>query len=440
VRRQTQRVVVTGMGCVSALGNTVQALAEGMSQGRSGLQVVDEYRDFPARVFAPAASSPALWEEAIAPKVARKMTRPMLLLFAAVREALESSGLLDWVERIPIGLIAGTTANYPVEMDTEEFLKLYSCSSEGKIDWRKYLASHAYPHDHFFRHTTNLLTCFPALHFGLTGLNETVHNACATGSQTVGSAFRLIKHGHADVVLAGGAESLMTWAGVSALVKLGVLSPEHDPRIACRPFDLHRDGLVLGEGAGVLVIESLASARRRGVPVLAEVVGFGSTANAYRITDSPVDGYAASRAIVQALHEGGIGPDEVDAISAHATSTPQNDLAETNAIKKALGERSIRIPVCALKALIGHTLSAAGAIELIAGVCSLRQGLLPPVPSYRTPDPACDLNVVTGQARSSPLTYLLKNSFGFGGQNGCVLMRSWTSDSLATTREAPLDA
>jgi 3-oxoacyl-[acyl-carrier-protein] synthase II len=235
----------------------------------------------------------------------------------------------------------------------------------------------------------------------------------------------MIKHGQAEVILAGGAEALVTFAGVTALTKLGVLSGQTDPAIACRPFDLDRDGLVLGEAAGVLVVESLDSARQRGAPILAEIAGFGSSGNAFRITDSPSDGLGASFAITRCLAEAGIKPEEISAISAHATSTKQNDLSETNAIKRALGETATRIPVFALKSVLGHSLSAAGAVELVAGVNTVQTGYIPHIRSYHTPDSDCDLNVVTSPVQAASFKYLLKNSFGFGGQNGSLLLKAW---------------
>jgi len=451
----TRRAVVTGLGCVSALGASATELWENMKKGRSGIRTVDAYREFPASVFAPVDLPSSVLVGDVAPEVRRNLTRPMELLYSAVREALGQAKLLGVTDTLPVGLIAGTTANYPVEMEPEAvagfytaddeidwpkgpeaLLQYYACSkdaTDGGVDWAKFLRTHAYPRNHMLRHMTNLLTCFPAMHFRLRGVNQTIHNACASGTQAVGAAFRLIKHGRAEVVLAGGTDTLVNWAGVTALAKLGVLSPQPDPTKACRPFDAKRDGLVLGDGAGILVIESLESAERRGAPILAEVVGFGSTANAYRITDSPVEGKSASVAITESLREAGIEPKHVDVISAHATSTPQNDLAEANAIKRALGDVATRIPTIAPKALLGHTLSGAGAVELVAAVRTLQTGFLPPAPSHREPDPEINLSVVVEPAQA-PVTYLLKNSFGFGGQNGALILKKWSESAGGDAR------
>jgi len=425
-----RRVVVTGLGCVSPLGASAAELWENMQLGRSGIRRCPEYGDFPASVFAPVTTpSSVLLGPEVDARVGHALTRPMQMLFSAVREALGHADLHRFTDQIRVGLIAGTTANHPVEMESEEVVRYFQCSEDGEIDWTRYLKKHEYPKSNMFRHMTHLLTCFPASHFELRGVNDSLHNACASGTQAVGSAFRMIKHGYADVILAGGADAMVSWAGVTALGKLGVLSPHQDPEEACRPFDERRNGLVLGEGAAVLAVESLESAERRGAPILAEILGFGSTGNAYRITDSPVEGISASIAIRQSLEEARLDPGQIDAISAHGTSTSQNDLAEANAMKLALGAAATRIPTMAPKALLGHSLSAAGAVELVAAVRVLQTGVLPGAPSYRRPDPECDLSIVARSTRAPATTHLLKNSFGFGGQNAALILKKWPASA-----------
>ena len=431
-----RRVVVTGLGCVSPLGASVAELWEKMQRGESGIRSCPEYADFPASVLAPVAlSSAELLGPKIDARVGGSLTRPMQMLFAAVREALEHADLIRFSKRLRIGLIAGTTANHPVEMESEEVARYYQCSENGDIDWDRYVRRYKYPRDNMFRHLSNLLTCFPASYFGLRGVNHSLHNACASGTLAVGSAFRLIKHGHAEVILAGGADAMVSWAGVTALGKLGVLSPHPDPREACRPFDERRNGLVLGEGAGVLAIESLESARSRNAPILAEVLGFGSTGNAYRITDSPIEGVAAAQAIKQSLDESSLDPSEIDAVSAHGTSTAQNDLAEANAMRLALGEWANRVPTMAPKALLGHSLSAAGAVELVAGVRVLRSGVLPGAPACTRLDRECNLSIVGPGPARMPVRHLLKNSFGFGGQNAALVLKQWPAPAASVAEE-----
>lgn len=417
-------MVISGMGCVSPLGLDVAATWAAVRDGRSGIRPVAALRSFPATVYAPAVSTdPTVLAPELPPGAAGALTPPMLLFLAAVREALAQAGLEPGGDGPDpcLGVIVGTTANYPVAVEAEGFLDLRRHWDGSAVDWAGVRGDPA----GFWRHVTELLSGAPASVHGLGGANLTVHNACASGTQAVGEAFELVRNGYADAVVAGGAEALASFAGVTVLTKLSLLSQNPDPETACRPFDLNRDGLVLGEGAGAVVLESLDRALERGAPALAEVVGFGSTANAYRVTDSPADGIAASWAIEQCLRQSGVAPDEIDAVSAHATSTQQNDVSEANALRRALGPAAARVPVAALKSMLGHSLSAAGAVELVLAVESMREGLLPPVVSYRTPDPAIGLDVVTSPRRRR-IDHLLKNSFGFGGQNGCLLLRRWS--------------
>jgi 3-oxoacyl-[acyl-carrier-protein] synthase II len=421
-----QRVVITGVGCISPLGLSVEATWHAILASQHGFRLVEEYQDFPAAVFAVAATHhPRELMPEVNSRFARRLTLPMIFFFAAVSQALRQSELEGRETEQRIGLIGGTTANYPVEVTPELLASYYRYFNGQEIDWERMLDAISYPQDHMWQHTTNFLTCFPAYHFGLTGINRTIHASCACGTHAVGEAYRLIQHGHADIILAGAAESLINFGGISALSRLGVLSPQRDCAIASRPFDAERDGLVLGEGAGVLVVESLKSAQERDAPILAEIAGFGATSNAYRVTDSPVDGESASRAISMCLQEAGVTPEQVGAISAHATSTKQNDLAETNAIKLALGKQATHIPTFALKSYLGHSLSASGAIELVLAIPTLQTGILPPILSYQYPDKDCDLNIVREITTTTDLTYILKNSFGFGGQNGSILLKKW---------------
>jgi 3-oxoacyl-[acyl-carrier-protein] synthase II len=429
----SRKVVITGLGCVSALGNSAAELWDGMKAGRSGIQRLDRYRQFPASVFAPVPTDSWRFVDDLDPALRPQLTRPMHMFFGAVGEALAQARLQERPDELRIGVIAGTASNYHSELvgaDVEgqptELLSYFAAAAaDGEIDWPRFFERSRYPAHNMMRHMTNLLTAVPALHYNLRGINETTYNACAAGTQAVGAAFHAIKHGRADAILAGGADAMVDWVGVSALSRLGVLSPHTDPSNACRPFDAKRSGMVMGEGAAVLVVESLESAERRGATVMAEILGFGSTANAYRITDSPLDGQAASKAIAAAVREAGIAPSEIDAISAHGTSTPQNDVAETNALKRALGEVATKIPTMAPKSMLGHALSAAGAIELVAAVHVLRTGFLPGHPSYESPDPECDLMVVRREGLSKDVRVLLKNSFGFGGQNGSLVLKRW---------------
>jgi 3-oxoacyl-[acyl-carrier-protein] synthase II len=257
-----------------------------------------------------------------------------------------------------------------------------------------------------------------AEYFGLEGPNFNCLTACAASSQAVGEATELIRHGDADVMLAGGSHSMIHPLGVTGFNLLTALSTRNDaPQKASRPFDLHRDGFVLGEGSGMLVLEELEHARRRGATIYAEMTGYGSTADAFRVTDSHPDGRGAIACIAGALADSRLPADAVGYVNAHGTSTKVNDSVETLAIKKVFGERAYQLPVSSSKSMLGHLIAAAGAVELITCVMTILRGVVPPTINYETPDPECDLDYVPNVAREKKVDHVLSNSFGFGGQN-----------------------
>jgi 3-oxoacyl-[acyl-carrier-protein] synthase II len=257
-----------------------------------------------------------------------------------------------------------------------------------------------------------------AAHFGLEGPNFNCLTACAASSQAVGEAVELIRYGDAELMLAGGSHSMIHPFGMTGFNLLTALSTRNDaPQKASRPFDLQRDGFVLGEGAGMLILEELEHARKRGARVYAELTGYGSTADAFRVTDSHPDGRGAIACIQGALKDSGLSPADVGYINAHGTSTKVNDLVETLAIKKVFGDGAYQVPVSSTKSMMGHLIAAAGAVELITCVEALRRAVLPPTINYETPDPECDLDYIPNQPREKRVRHALSNSFGFGGQN-----------------------
>jgi 3-oxoacyl-[acyl-carrier-protein] synthase II len=267
-----------------------------------------------------------------------------------------------------------------------------------------------------------------AAHFDLRGPNYNCLTACAASSQAVGEATELIRHGDADLMLVGGAHSMIHPFGVTGFNLLTALSTRNDaPEKASRPFDLHRDGFVLGEGAAMLVLEDLDHAKRRGANILAELTGYGSTADAFRVTDSHPDGRGAIACIEGALKDSGLNRSDIGYINAHGTSTKVNDSVETLAIKKVFGEQAYRIPVSSTKSMSGHLIAAAGAVELMTCVEAIRRGVLPPTINYDTPDPDCDLDYIPGTAREKRIQHALSNSFGFGGQNISLIVSRFTS-------------
>jgi 3-oxoacyl-[acyl-carrier-protein] synthase II len=272
-------------------------------------------------------------------------------------------------------------------------------------------------------HTT---TAHLAAHFDLQGPNFNCLTACAAGTQAVGEAAELIRHGDADLMLTGGTHSMVHPFGLTGFSLLSALSTRNqEPTKASRPFDRNRDGFVLGEGAGMLVLEELEHARQRGAPILAELAGYGSTADAYRVTDSQPEGRGAAACIATALADSGLSPTQIGYINAHGTSTQVNDRAETLAIKKVFGEYAYRVPISSSKSMLGHLIGAAGAVELIITIKALCDGVLPPTINYEEPDPECDLDYIPNRAREQRIRHALSNSFGFGGQNCALLVSRW---------------
>jgi 3-oxoacyl-[acyl-carrier-protein] synthase II len=254
--------------------------------------------------------------------------------------------------------------------------------------------------------------------FGLEGPNYNCLTACAASSQAVGEALELIRRGDADLMLAGGSHSMIHPLGMTGFNLLTALSTNNaNPQKASRPFDKERDGFVLGEGAGMLVLEELEHARRRGATIYAEVTGYGSSADAFRMTDSHPEGRGAIACIQGAVKDSGLAPEQVGYINAHGTSTQVNDLVETIAIKKVFGDAAYKTPVSSTKSMLGHLIAAAGAVELIISITAMRRGVLPPTINYEVPDPECDLDYIPNEAREKRVDHILSNSFGFGGQN-----------------------
>lgn len=261
---------------------------------------------------------------------------------------------------------------------------------------------------------------------GLKGPISTIVTACAAGANAIGKGFRLIQGNYADVIIAGGSEAPIVPLAVAGFCSMRALSTRNDlgPR-ACRPFDKHRDGFVIGEGAGVVVLEELTHALSRNAKIYAEVAGYGNTSDAYHITAPDPEGDGARRAIEAALKDAGISPDQVDYVNAHGSSTLYNDAIETKAIKRALGDRAYRVMVSSTKSMIGHLLGAAGAVETVATALAIKHGVVPPTINYETPDPECDLDYVPNRAQRADVKVAIKNSFGFGGQNVCLVLKKY---------------
>ena len=408
----SRRVVITGLGAVTPIGNTVSSYWAGLKSGANGVAPItlfDASRHacrFAAEVkeFDPSG--------VLDPKETKRWDRFCQFGVVAAKEALAHSGLeITDANRQRIGVIIGSGVGGLLTMETQAHVL------EGKGPGR--VSPFTVP-----MMIPNMATGLAAIALGAQGPSSAVATACAAGSNAIGDAFRLLQQGHADAMVCGGAESAITPLGVAGFASAKALSFRNDdPATASRPFDAERDGFVIGEGAGVLVLETLEHAQARGAEILGEIVGYAMTCDAHHITSPIPGGLGGARAMSLAIADAGLSPDEVDYVNAHGTSTPANDSNETSAIKTALGERARQIPVSSTKSMTGHLLGGSGGIEAVAAVLALQHGVIPPTINHQNPDPACDLDVVPNQAREQIISVALSNSFGFGGHNVCLAFR-----------------
>lgn len=407
------RIVITGLGVVSPFGVGSDALWQGLSAGRSAIRSITEFdaANYSCRVagfvpdFRPA--------EFMDSKEARRMSRTSQLAVAAARLAVKHARLhLDDYPADVIGTLIGCgSSSLPdIEQAATTFV------TRGGMRLSPFFVPAALP---------NMPAGQIAMQLGLAGYTTTICTACAAGSQAIGEAAEVVRRGDADIMLAGGAEGPLTALTLGAFGVIRALSSGYNetPQRASRPFDAGRDGFVPAEGAAVLVLERLSDARRRGATVLAELIGYGVSSDAYHVTAPDPSGAGAARAMRRALQQARIQPQQVDYINAHATSTPAGDLAETRAIKAVFGEYAPHVPISANKSMIGHLTGAAGAVEAAATILSLQHNLIPPTINLDQPDPECDLDYVPHQARHAPLQIALSNSFGFGGVNAVLALK-----------------
>ncbi len=410
------RVVVTGMGAVTPLGLDVASTWQAMIAGRSGVGPITQFD--PSRLTTRIAAEVKNFDPSavLDRKEQRRNDRYVQLALVAARQAMDQAGLparLEGELAERTGVIVGTGIG-GIRTLADQILLM---GEKGPDRMSPFLIPMA---------IGNLAAGVIAIFFGPQGPNFSVVSACATGGHSIGEAWETIRRGDADVMLAGGTEATGHESLVAGFAAMRALSTRNDePERASRPFDADRDGFVIGEGAGVVVLESLAHARARGVEPLAELVGYGATADASHITLPAPGGAGAVRAIRRALEKAGLGADDVTMVNAHATSTPEGDPRELEAIKTLFGERAGQVSVTANKSMIGHTLGAAGAIEAIATVMSVRTGLVPPTINLDDPDPAAQgLDLTPNTVRKREIDVAVSNSFGFGGHNTCVIFRA----------------
>jgi 3-oxoacyl-[acyl-carrier-protein] synthase II len=415
-----RRVVITGLGVLTPLGDTVKDLFRSQIEGRSGVRFIEQFnaKTFPTRFAA----------ELRGFDLARYVKDPSRWAFsgpnsrfaaATAQLALADSGLLDnnRADRTRLGVYLGTGEG---KQDFEAFMTLIARvydADKRAVDVKAFgeggrQVLHPVKEREQEAHTT---TGHLASYFGLEGPNYNCLTACAASSQAIGEATELIRHGDADMMLSGGAHSMIHPFGVTGFNLLTALSTfNEDPAKASCPFDARRNGFVLGEGAGMVVLEELEHAKRRGATIYAELTGYGSTADAFRVTDSHEEGRGAIACIQGALADSGLPPEAIGYINAHGTSTKVND--------KVFGERAYRIPVSSTKSMLGHLIAAAGAVELIISLMAIREGVLPPTINYEVPDADCDLDYIPNVARECEVDHVLSNSFGFGGQNVSLIV------------------
>jgi 3-oxoacyl-[acyl-carrier-protein] synthase II len=418
-----RRVVITGMGAITPLGHGVKETFEAVAAGRSGVGPISAFNAsrFPTKFAAQVRDFDLAKHVPNAQDYAHSGLNTRFAT-AAARQALADAGLLDdrRVDRTRCGVYLGAGEG---TQDFHNFVSMIARSyrrEQRAIDAATFAegALQAFHRQREFEQELHTTVGHLGRHYNLLGPNFTCLTACAASSQALGEAAWTIRHGDADVMLSGGAHTMIHPFGVTGFNRLTALSQRNDaPAKASRPFDLLRDGFVLGEGAGMLVLEELEHAKKRGATIYAELTGYGTTADAFRVTDSHPDGRGAIACIAMALKESGLAPSDIGYINAHGTSTKVNDEAETAAIKKVFGEGAYQIPVSSSKSMIGHLIAAAGAVELIISIQALLQGVLPPTINYEVPDPECDLDYIPNVAREQRVRHALSNSFGFGGQN-----------------------
>lgn len=409
-----RRVVVTGLGLVTPNGIGVETAWKNICEGKSGIGLITRFdtNGFETKIAGEVKDFKP--EQYIEKKEIKKMDLFIQYALAATKEALEDAQLKITPENCErIGVIVGTgLGGLP---NIEKYHQILMERGPSRVS-------------PFFipMVIANLASGHIAIQFGAKGPNTCVVTACATGAHCIGDAFRAISYGDADVIIAGGTEANITPLCVSGFNAMKALSTRNEePQKACRPFEKNRDGFVIGEGAGILILEELEFALQRKAKIYAELVGYGYTGDAYHITAPPPDGEGAARCMKMAIKDAGLKPEEIDYINAHGTSTPLNDVTETIAIKTVFGEHAKKIPISATKSMTGHLLGAAGSTEAIFTILSIRDGILPPTINYEEPDPECDLDYVPNQARKQSIRVGMSNAFGFGGTNATLIFKKF---------------
>ncbi len=408
-----KRVVITGTGVVSSLGTGTQQFWNAIKEGKSGIDTISRFdaTNFSSKVASEVKDfEPTNFMDR---KEAKRMDRYNQFAIAAAKMAVEDSKLdLEKTDRTRAGVIVGSGIGGIETLEDQH--ETYLNKGAGRVS-------------PFFipMMIGNMATGRIAIEFGFKGFNECVVTACATSNNAIGDAFKVIQRGDADIMIAGGAEASITPLSLAGFCSMGAVTSNPDPKTACRPFDAERDGFVMAEGSGIVVLEELEHALSRGANIIAEVVGYGNTSDAYHITAPSPEGEGGVRCMKMAINDAGINPEDVGYVNAHGTSTPLNDPIETAVVKQVFGEHSKKLAMSSTKSMTGHMLGAAGAVEAIITSLALKEGILPPTINYKTPDEKCDIDCVPNVARKADIKYALSNALGFGGHNATIALKKY---------------
>lgn len=408
-----KRVVITGMGVIHSLGFGLDAFWSAIKEGRSGISLISKFDtgNYEAKVAAEIKEFEPT--DFIDKKEAKRMDLFTQYAMAAAKMAMEMSGLdMEKEDSFRAGVIIGSGIGGIQTF--EEQHRILETRGAGRVS-------------PFFISSmiANMASGRIAIEYNLQGFNECVVTACASGNNAIGDAFKVIQRGDAEIMISGGAEAALTPLALAGFCSNKALSTNPDPNTACRPFDRDRDGFIMGEGSGILVLEELEHAKNRGAVILGEIVGYGCTCDAHHITAPHPEGMGGVRSMKNAIDDAGIRPEDIGYINAHGTSTPLNDPTETRVIKNTFAEHAYKLAVSSTKSMTGHLLGAAGAIEAIITAMSLKEGFLPPTINLHNADPDCDLDYVPNEGRNSDIIYALSNALGFGGHNAAIILKKY---------------
>lgn len=409
-----RRIVITGMGAVTPIGNSVKETFSAMKQGVCGIAPITHFDTGDRKVKVAGEAKNLDLEDYFPKKEIRRMDRFVAFALIAAREAMKDAGLdnnNDW-NKERCGTIVSTGVGGLGSIETEH--------TKGEIKGFDRVSPYFVPGG-----ISNIAAARIAIEYGLTGMCSCVVTACAGGTNAVGDSFRMIRDGYTDVMVCGGSESCITEFGIGGFTALKALSETEDPMRASIPFDKERNGFVMGEGAGILVLEELEHAKARGASIYGEIAGYGANCDAYHVTAPSPDGSGAARCMELAMADAGITPEKISYINAHGTSTPLNDSAETMAVKRAFGEHARRLMMSSTKSMTGHLLGASGAIEAIITTLAVKEGYVPPTINYQVPDENCNLDIVANEGRNADITYAMSNSLGFGGHNASLVIQKY---------------